>query len=519
MKRILLTGFLLMAVCGLALGETDNLLRRGWDQTWRGDHRGAVQSYRQFAASHAEHPQAPAALFHAASISLTKLNEPYAAQQTFLELTEKYPNTKWAAESFHRLAEIAEQAGDSEAALQYFSSGLRVSQGEDYRMPDIWISQMVQGCQTLTSALADPLKAIDVYQQITPYLPPGDVAAQMQYQLATALRGAGRTVEAAAVMASLFNDYPTSPSAAEAISLDREWVCQYIEVPWELLEQELQAQALARQLRFGEALPLLQGIIDTAPDSPLADNARFGVILCDVYLSADFATGWRRLREFIQQHPRKAQAVDAASHLENWENIVEMQEDLADNPDDYGTHLQLGFTMLRSRFFAPAEEHFLKALADTTSDDAYLGLGYVYGRTNRPAESVQYFERYLQNHPEEGNIFNQVGYAYLGMGNLEKALTCFERYRQLEPDNPNSHDSYAECLMNLGRSEEAIAEYQKAIETDPDFTNPYFMLGEIYTGLGNSAKALEYYHRYLELDPNGFNGQRARAQIDSLTQK
>ena len=225
------------------------------------------------------------------------------------------------------------------------------------------------------------------------------------------------------------------------------------------------------------------------------------------------------MQDYVDKYPGGVRTNDAERRIELYSDVVRMKDRLEYDPEDYSTHMELGFTLLQNHFIPLAEEHFLKAKADTTSDLAYLGLGYVYLNTGRPEEGIDSFERYLENHPDDGNLYNRIGYAYMGLGEMDEALKCFERYRELEPDNPNSHDSYAECMMNMGKFEESIAEYKRAIEINPDFTNPYFMLGEVYSRIDDAETALEYYQMYLARDPAGFLSAQAQARVDSLSSR
>jgi len=221
----------------------------------------------------------------------------------------------------------------------------------------------------------------------------------------------------------------------------------------------------------------------------------------------------------VSKYPESVWAARAKEQMEFMDQMVELGDRLKFNPDDYGTHMEMGWTLVRQRYNQQAEGHFQVATADSASDLAYLGLGYTYLRMQENEKCVAAFETYLSNHPDEGDIYNRVGYAYIQLGNLEKALAAFERYKELEPDNPNSHDSYAECLMNLERYEEAIASYTHAIEINPDFTNPYFMLGQVYSAMENYEEAVKWYQAYLEKDPAGFQSAMARERIDEINQK
>ena len=299
----------------------------------------------------------------------------------------------------------------------------------------------------------------------------------------------------------------------------REFVDEYREFPWDDLERLQQARGLYRRMQYQQAKEIYEDIAGKYSGTPLAENAELGLIGAEVHLTGDFETGMEELDDYMDKYPGSVGESEATRIAEFWEDVLRMLDRIEADSEDYGTHSQLGFFLRRGGYMPMADQHFLEAAKDTTDDTAFMGLGYVYSRTGRTEESISNFERYLQNHPDNGNIFNQVGYAYLGMGQLENALECFKKYMEIEPDNPNTHDSYAECLLSMGKLDEAITEYQKAIEINAGFTNPYFMLGRAHVQKADAEKALEYYGKYLELDPHGFQAAQAQTQIDSLNQK
>ena len=518
MNRRLITILLLLAFVA-SVSVAGDLFQDAMDHFRRGNYEAAVKGYLKFAEANAKDERAPVALFNAASINMVEVEDLPAAKGGFLELVSKYPDTKWAAEGYRRLAEISLALNDLPQALDYYRLGLKHAAGNGYEMPEVWISEMVQACQMHLAEMDDPAKTIEVYRDITGYIPSGEGAAQARYNLAQVLKTVGRREEAANTLAELMYAYPYSRWSAQAMRDDREMVDEFLDFPWDDLEKMAQVEPMFRRMQYSEARDILDEIAVKYAGNSLGENAEYGLINADLYLTGDFIAALEEMRDYLDKYPKGVRATSAERRIELYEDIVRMEDRLEYDPQDYSTHIELGFNLLRNRFMPLAEQHFLKATEDTTSDIAYMGLGYVYVNTGRSMEGIESFERYLQNHPDDGNLYNRIGYAYMGMGEMDEALKCFEKYRELEPENPNSHDSYAECLMNMGKLEESIAEYLKAIEINPNFTNPYFMLGEVYSRMDNTERALEYYRMYLERDPAGFQSAQALARIDSLSSR
>ncbi|TKJ41641.1 hypothetical protein CEE37_03480 [candidate division LCP-89 bacterium B3_LCP] len=517
MKRIVMVIFI-VALATLSAGAYTDLFQQSWDLNWRGDHQGAVRGYLEFAKANSKHELAPVAMYNAASINFLELNDFDAARDGFLELVQEHPATKWTAEAYSCLARIALADENPRQAVDYYRQALKLSSGDNYSLPDTWIDEVLQNFRDNLTDLNDPEFTLNVYRDIAAFIPPGNQAAEAKYNLGMVLKETDRNEEAASAFIELLYFYPYSGFSGTVIENERELIDQHHDFPWNAVETMREGIALYRQRQYSQARDIFKGVSEEFHDTPLVENAELSLIGAEIHITGDFETGAEMLQDYIDKYPDGVGSSEASDRLEETERILRMMDRLAVNPDDYPTHVSLGFQLLRRGFFGKAADHFEAATVDTTSDAAYMGLGYAYLNSGRTEDGIKAFERYLQSSPNDGNAYNRIGYAYLGLGQMDEALTCFQRYVELEPDNPNSHDSYAECLMNLERYEEAITQYQRAIELNPGFTNPYFMLGEVYNRMGDEENALRYYRQYLEQDPNGFQSVQAQANISSLSQ-
>jgi tetratricopeptide (TPR) repeat protein len=310
---------------------------------------------------------------------------------------------------------------------------------------------------------------------------------------------------------------PVSRFTSQVMREERDFISQYLDFPWDILQEISQLPGKFQQGKYEEGRSIIKNLLPQVKNSKLLENLEYSLIVSDVYCDEDFETGLSRLQDYADKYPKGLRANDVQNQIAFFSEVLQIKDRIVEDPEDFSSHQQLGYLFLQRRIDVLAEKEFMLALKDTTLDDTYLGLGYVYLRTNRPEEAVIYLEIYLSRHPEDGDTFNRIGYAYLQTNRMENALRCFLKYVELEPTNPNSHDSYAECLMNMGRNEEAIAEYKKALELNPNWSNGFYMLGEIYRGMGNKEEAVVYYQRYLDMDPGGVQSQNAKTQIETLT--
>jgi len=516
MRSVIVFSIVVFGVIFIGCSSNDDLFMSGGDLLQRGDFAEAAKCYGKFARANAEHRLAPTALFNAASIAMMEMGELVKAKEGFLALTERYPQTKWATESYRRLAEICQEQGDFREAIVFYRLGLSFAEGEEYDMPEPWVREMAVGCRDCLDSLNNPQLSMEVFREISEFALPGEAAAQSKYDYAQACKAAGMEKEAASIFADLMYIYPDSEWARRVMAEERELVDEYVDFPWETVEQFGQLNALFIRGERERVREMIEDIIQRNEHHGLVENAECAMIIFDVHTTGDFETGLDRMQDFLDEYPDSAPSREGRQRIEIWAEILEVMDRIKQDPEDYGSHQELGFILLRERILELAEEHFKIALQDSSSDLPNLGLGYVYSLSGRAEESIEHFERYLALNPNDGATYNRVGYAYLQLNRLEDALRCFGRYRELEPNNPNTHDSYAECLWRMGRIDEAIAEYERALEIDASWSNGVFMLGEIYREMGENKKALEYYERYLEMDPSGRLSGQAWANIIEL---
>lgn len=482
----------------------------------KGKYADAVKMYEKFAADNPQDRLAPAALFNAAGIQAVELNNPDAAIANYKKAAAMERGSKWKAESCRRLGDLYSQKGMNKEAFDYYSLAFK-SVGESDLNTQNWLAGTAESCQKCLDANSDPAEKLKSYKMLLELLPSGNAAVNCRYQYAKSLRETGQQKQSADELNYIISYYPMTTIGQTVGTSEKDFISQfYPEINWESFSSFGRLQGMVRQGRFADIKTILDNIETSSKNEGWLLNVEFASIVNNLYLDSDFETALEKLQDFTDNNSLWKNTPETVNFETNWGNILQMLDDISENPQDIGLHSQLGFTLLRQAFYGLAEEHFLAAVKDTTNTDAYLGLGYVYLRSGQSEKAVESLEIYLKYNPNDGNTFNQVGYAYLQVNKPDEALKCFKRYRDLEPDNPNSHDSYAEALMNMGKYDEAIAEYNEALKINPDWSNALFMLGEIYRTTGDNTTALKYYQQYIEKDPQGRLAEDAQTAINSL---
>ena len=509
------TIILLLAAVTVFAGSENSFLKAG-EYLAQGKSEEAVKLYEKFTTANPEHRLAPTAIFNSASIYQNEIGDFKKAEDSYKRLIEGYPKTKWRVEAYRRLGDIYIEEGKAETAFDYYVKSLKCS--GDYGMDSqYWTTGLIEACRSCVEKSEDSGFKMKGFSVLASVSPAGEAEAQCQFHYATSLLENEMRRKASGEFHTLISEYPINEWGARAAEEQRELITEYYpEFDWGTMDQFLQIRGLAQQNSHEELDKLLEEIRQTTSNKGWLISAEFAILVNDVYLTGDFDTGLMKLQDFIDDNPKWKNDPQVQNFEEVWSEILQLLDRIKSEPNDSGTHEQLGFTLLRHRFNDLSEKHFKKAVENPEAVNAYLGLGYVYLRTNRLEEAVENFEVYLKDNLDDGNTLNRVGYAYLQIGRLEDALRCFGFYVEAEPNNPNSHDSYAECLMNLERYDEAIAEYNKALELNPAWANAVYMLGEIARRQGDIKKALEFYEKYLAMEPNGRLSGQAHEAIASI---
>lgn len=91
------------------------------------------------------------------------------------------------------------------------------------------------------------------------------------------------------------------------------------------------------------------------------------------------------------------------------------------------------FAELRDRFGKPA---FTEWDVNT--------LGYRLLRSDKAAEAIEVFKRYVELHPESSNAYDSLGEAYMVHGDTKLAIRNYEKSLELNPNNTNAVEKLEE---------------------------------------------------------------------------
>ncbi len=188
--------------------------------------------------------------------------------------------------------------------------------------------------------------------------------------------------------------------------------------------------------RYGEAVPLLERVLQQAPDMPVA-NMQYGMAEA-------------RLRNY-------------AKALEPLKKAIELQ------PDNGMGHYELGLALYETGDWKAAAPEFEAAVARAPRwADAHYSLASVYARIDRVPDALDQLNVTLDLSPDHYNANLLRGRILSLQGHPEEALPNLRRAAELQPQSREAHLFLADAFTQLGRPLDAERERAAAQQASPE---------------------------------------------------
>jgi protein O-mannosyl-transferase len=129
-------------------------------------------------------------------------------------------------------------------------------------------------------------------------------------------------------------------------------------------------------------------------------------------------------------------------------------------------------------------------------------LGLAYLQKGELDESILWFQKALQIHPDYFDANNNLGIALMRKGQLDKAISCYQEAMELEPYNAVIHINLGCVLIRKGRVDEAISQFQAALGINPDYVEAHDALGCALLQKGKVDEAISEFQAALEINPD-----------------
>jgi len=230
---------------------------------------------------------------------------------------------------------------------------------------------------------------------------------------------------------------------------------------------------------------------------------------------AVLSAGAARLRERLPPRARTAAAVLGAALLFmlgaiTWQrsrSFADMETHyramLADNPDCWMAHNNLGVVLRDSGRTSEAFEHLQEALRLRPDyGEAHHNLGAALVGIGRLGEGIEHYEASLRARPDAIETLYNLGNALVKSGRVPEAIARYELALRLDPDYGEARNNLGKALVLQGRIPEAIAQYEEALRRRPSFARAHENLAEALASLGRWREAIEHYQEALRLQPD-----------------
>ncbi len=203
------------------------------------------------------------------------------------------------------------------------------------------------------------------------------------------------------------------------------------------------------------------------------------------------------------RYPIWLQLISINEELKDFKSVSEVSKQAIELfPSEPGAYLFNGEANLQIKRYNEAIESLLQG-KDYVVDNKtllaqfYAMLGDAYNRTRDFKRSDEFYQKSIDQQPENDNALNNWAY-YLSLRNdkLERAESMSKKSLDIAPNNASYCDTYAWILYKLGKYEEAKTWLNKAMQNGG--TGSAAILehyGDVLYKLGEKEKALEYWNK------------------------
>lgn len=151
--------------------------------------------------------------------------------------------------------------------------------------------------------------------------------------------------------------------------------------------------------------------------------------------------------------------------------------------------------------------------ADPRDPGALLGLARFAEREANHGRVVELVKRILPGEGEWSLSRPLLARALLGLGRSDDAIGVMRAQALATPNDPRVHNNLGNVYYQLARDEEALSAYQTAVRLKPDYLRARFNLGTVLATLGRLNDAVSEFEAILQADPGFAAALGALARI------
>jgi len=226
--------------------------------------------------------------------------------------------------------------------------------------------------------------------------------------------------------------------------------------------------AMKRQKRFGDAIALLQPLVDKFASDPYV-NARYVEMLARAGEKDRARIAAATQTKFgVKNTIAAAEAFIQAEQFDVALGII--RDALRNKPDDTDLQFELGSVYERSGDKAAAEKAFLTLLEKHPEHAQTLNyLGYMWAESGTNLErAAEMLVRAVGQEPRNGAYVDSLGWVYFRQGKLDLAEKYLTDATRLMPRDATIREHLGDVLARRGDANRALTMYRAALTLDPE---------------------------------------------------
>lgn len=133
---------------------------------------------------------------------------------------------------------------------------------------------------------------------------------------------------------------------------------------------------------------------------------------------------------------------------------------------------------------------------------ACYSLGRLKQLENDHQGAIPVYRSLLDQQPNAGIVWNNLGVAYRETGKPDDAIASFQAAVRFAPKMAEAWNNLGVAQDERNLTEDAVKSYRKAIEIQPDYASPHLNLGIFLQKSKQFREAEEHYRKVLERQPD-----------------
>ncbi len=185
-----------------------------------------------------------------------------------------------------------------------------------------------------------------------------------------------------------------------------------------------------------------------------------------------------------------------------------------ERPEAYGAW---GFALASDGKLAEAAAKYERALELGSQDrQVYLELSSVYDVAQQYERAVKVYEAWLHGHPDDGEMWQELGLTQLLRDELAPARAALSRAVELRPDDVQARIDLGHVSLRSHDPAAAVRQLEVALQREPGHPDAMRLMAQAQAALGHADQARKVLDQLLAAHPDDERALRVRARLRQL---